>query len=240
MPHVLIAEENVISAKLTAFILTDAGYKVSIVTNGYSAIETIARDAPDLLLLDTHLPALSGFDVCQEVRRTTYMPIIFLSSAGTLADRVQGLSSGADDYIVKPFSSSELLARIAAVLRRYDSVQKQQPSTLARGPMLLDPVKRLVSFNNDRTVDLTPIEAQILYILMMYAGQVVSDRTLLQSVWGQNPKGRNLLTVYVYRLRMKLWPAHPESAPIVTLRGQGYMFIEPTSEGQIREVGESR
>lgn len=225
MIHILIVDDDWMSVKLTAFVLEDAGYRVSRLYDGHSVLKAIERDMPDLILLDVDLPAGSGLDICRAIRQASNIPVIFLSGLGEVADRVRGLAAGGDDYLVKPFEPTELLARIEAVLRRYDGMRQRLLIELKRAHLTLDPVDHLVYAGDGRRIELTPIEFQILYVLIQRAERVVSDHELMEAVWGDHPKGRNLLTVYVYRLRMKIWP-HAADAPIVTLRGRGYMFTE--------------
>ena len=236
MVHILIVDDDWMSIKLTTFVLEDAGYRVSKVLEGRQVVRAIERDMPDLILLDVHLQAASGYDICREVRRISSVPIIFLSGLSQVEDRVRGLSAGGDDYIVKPFEPAELLARVEAVLRRYDGFRHSVAHEIKRANLLLDPVEHTVYFDHGRQVELTSIEFQILYLLIQSPGRVVSDKALMEAVWGQAPKGRNLLTVYMYRLRAKLWPDGAD-IPIVTLRGRGYMFIERAQPGDTRELG---
>lgn len=236
MIHILIVDDDVMSVKLTTFVLEDAGYRVSKVLEAQQVISAIERDMPDLILLDVHLQSASGYQICREVRRISSVPIVFLSGLGQVADRVKGLSVGGDDYIVKPFEPTELLARLDAVLRRYDGFRHSVAHEIKRANLLLDPVEHAVYFDHGGHVELTPIEFQILYVLIQNAGRVVSDTTLMERVWGESHKGRNLLTVYMYRLRAKLWPGGADM-PVVTLRGRGYMFVDRTPPGDARAVG---
>lgn len=238
MPHILLADPDLMSAKLTSFILTDAGHTVSLASSGRRIFEIIGREPVDLLLLDRQLVDEDGFELCRRIRSISPIAIMFLCRPSSLAERVLGLESGADDYLIKPYEPSELLARIAAVLRRYQIGQKQN-SALTRGTITLNPAERLLDMG-EAQVELTPIESQLLHILMLNSGRVVSEQMLRAAAWGENARGRNLLTVYIYRLRSKLYPRQPSTAPIVTIRGQGYMFIEESSGENVREVNQSR
>ncbi|MFN8566841.1 MAG: response regulator transcription factor [Kouleothrix sp.] len=244
MVHILIVDDDWMLVKLTAFLIEDAGYRVTKVFDGRSAMQAITHDMPDLILLDIRLPALSGFDLCREIRHVSNIPIIFVSASNELADRVKALEIGGDDYIVKPFEPAELLARIEAVLRRYDGFRQRMLTQLKCGNLMLDPVDQAVHIEGRRTVELTPIEFQILYVLMQNADRVVSDQTLMQAVWGTRSKGRNVLTVYIYRLRTKVTPEVNAPQQIVTLRGRGYMFMSDAQKGSrtyanAQAVGES-
>jgi DNA-binding response OmpR family regulator len=237
MSHILLADPDLMNAKLTSFILTDAGHTVGIVSSGKRALEYIEREHPDLLLLDRQLVDMDGFELCRRIRSFSLLSIIFLCRPGSLAERVLGLESGADDYITKPYEPSELLARIAAVQRRYQAGMKQHVA-LTRGTITLNPAERLLDMGSAQ-IELTPIECQLLHILMLNAGRILNDQALLTAAWGASAKGRNLLTVYIYRLRSKLSPEQPTAAPIITIRGQGYMFVEENSVENARAVSES-
>ena len=236
MPHILLADPDLMSAKLTSFILTDAGHTVGIVSSGKRVLEYLEHEHPDLVLLDWHLADADGFELCRRIRSVSLISIIFLARHSSLADRVLGLESGADDYIAKPYEPSELLARIAAVLRRYQAGMKHHVA-LTRGTITLNPSERVLDTGRAQ-IDLTPIESQLLHTLMLNAGRIVDDQALITAAWGASAKGRNLLTVYIYRLRSKLSPDQPVAAPISTIRGQGYMFVEENNVENAREVGE--
>lgn len=238
MTHILVIDDDWLSVKMTAFILNDAGYRVSKAFDPRNALKVLEHDPPNLILLDIGLPARTGFALCRQIRSASDVPIIFLSGSRDPADRVKALEAGGDDCIGKPFEPAELLARMVAVLRRADRTQRTSRAKLTIGDLSLDPVSRLASFANGREIELTPIEFQIVHTLARQAGQLVSDAALMRLVWGAQARGRNLLTVYIYRLRAKLWPG--SESPIATLRGQGYMFM-PAGAGRVRErvVGEA-
>lgn len=236
MPHILLADLDLMNAKLTSFILADAGHTVGIVSSGKRVLEYIEREHPDLVILDRHLADADGFELCRRIHSFSLVSIIFLCRPGSLAERVLSLESGADDYITKPYEPSELLARIAAVLRRYQAGMKQHIA-LTRGTITLNPSERMLDMGGTQ-IELTPIESQLLHVLMLNAGRIVTDQTLITAGWGTSAKGRNLLTVYIYRLRSKLKPEQPATAPIITIRGQGYMFVEENNVENAREVGD--
>jgi DNA-binding response OmpR family regulator len=223
--HILVADDDQLSVKLTTFLLTSSGYSVSSVTNGQDTVRAFERGEPDLLLLDVNLPAMSGFDVCRQIRRTSDVPIIFLSGCSQLQDRVHGLQIGGDDFLAKPFEPLELLARIEAVLRRRDSDTVVPLARLRQGDLTLDPVEHKAFFTDGRSVDLTPIEFRLLYYLMKNAGRVLSADQILDKVWRYDDGGgNNLVAVYVRRLRAKIERDMRRPHYIVTLPNLGYKF----------------
>ena len=177
---------------------------------------------PDLVLLDIGLPDGSGLDVCRELRRTSSVPIIILSARGEEADRVVGLELGADDYVVKPFSAREVIARIRAVLRRASSPAGAGEAPIQIGPVRLDPAKRMVSLNGT-SVELARKEFDLLALLMQEAGSVVTRERLIDEVWDVNWFGSTkTLDVHISMLRKKLAPGL-----IHTVRGVGFRFASP-------------
>jgi DNA-binding response OmpR family regulator len=177
---------------------------------------------PDLVLLDIGLPDGSGLDVCRELRRTSSVPIIILSARGEEADRVVGLELGADDYVVKPFSAREVIARIRAVLRRASSPARAGEAPIQIGPVRLDPAKRMVSLNGT-SVELARKEFDLLALLMQEAGSVVTRERLIDEVWDVNWFGSTkTLDVHISMLRKKLAPGL-----IHTVRGVGFRFASP-------------
>jgi DNA-binding response OmpR family regulator len=168
---------------------------------------------------------MNGFEVCQQIRRVSDIPIIFLSGHSQLQDRIKGLQIGGDDYLVKPFEPSELLARIEAVLRRSNNDALNPSTRISQGEITLDPVEHKVLFADGRVISLTPLEFRLLYYLMKNAGRVLSGSQILSKVWGYDFEGEsNLVAVYVRRLRTKV-EREPESPRhIITMRNLGYKF----------------
>ena len=168
---------------------------------------------------------MNGFEVCQQIRRMSDVPIIFLTAHSQLSDRIKGLQIGGDDYLVKPFEPSELLARIEAVLRRSNNDALTPSSRISQGDVTLDPVEHKVLFADGRIVMLTPLEFRLLYYLMKNPGRVLSGSQILSKVWGYDFEGEsNLVAVYVRRLRTKIEPDAEHPRHIITIRNLGYKF----------------
>lgn len=222
--HILVADDDIPSVKLTSFVLEEAGYRVYKAYDAGSILQSVEQHNPDLILLDVMMPKSSGFDICRQIRRTSDVPIIFLSGRSQLQDRVMGLQIGGDDYLVKPFEPSELLARVEAVLRRRNSDILNPSARLSQGGLTLDPVEHKVIFE-DRSVELTPLEFRLLYYLMKNSGRVLNTSQILSKVWGYDYEGEsNLVAVYIRRLRTKIEsdPEHPRH--VITVRNLGYKF----------------
>ena len=171
------------------------------------------------------MPKSNGFDICRQIRRSSDIPIIFLSGRSQLQDRVMGLQLGGDDYLVKPYEPSELLARVEAVLRRRNSDLLNPSTRLSQGDFTLDPVEHKVFFTDGRSVELTPLEFRLLYYLMKNAGRILNVGQILNKVWGYDYEGEsNLVAVYIRRLRTKIEhdPEHPRY--VITMRNLGYKF----------------
>ncbi|MFO7167152.1 MAG: response regulator transcription factor [Chloroflexota bacterium] len=223
--HILVADDDLPSVKLTSYLLEEAGYQVVKAYDGPSILQSIEQHHPDLVLLDVMMPKASGFDICRQIRRTSDVPIIFLSARSQLQDRVMGLQIGGDDYLIKPFEPSELLARVEAVLRRRNADMLNPSVRLSHGDITLDPVEHKVLFANGRTVELTPLEFRLLYYLMKNSGRVLNTSQILNKVWGYDYEGEsNLVAVYIRRLRTKVEedPEHPKH--VITVRNLGYKF----------------
>ena len=185
----------------------------------------IEETSPDLILLDIMLPDRDGFQVCREVRRSSDVPIIMVSARDGEMDKVRGLEMGADDYVTKPFSHLELLARVRAVLRRYESQLPAVGEVFDSGDLRIDYASRQVTLRG-QPVRLTPTEYLLLFHLTRSAGRVLSHRTLLAKVWGREYADEmEYLKVYVRRLRQKLEGDPDTVGRIVSERGVGYMFV---------------
>ncbi|TAK35862.1 MAG: response regulator transcription factor [Chloroflexota bacterium] len=228
--RVLVVDDNLQSLKMLSFLLQDDGYDVVVASNAETARELL--DCPEnpihLAILDVMMPNVDGFDLCSQIRKQgENVPIIFLSARGEPADRAEGLRMGADDYVVKPFDPSELLARIAAVLRRGKSATaafEAQPS-LKLGEVDLDPARLKATVADERRVSLTPTETKLLHCLMRNAGRVLTREMLMSQVWDYDYEGNdNTVDVYIRRLRRKLEPDPEEPRYIQTVRGVGYVF----------------
>ncbi|WP_322489717.1 response regulator transcription factor [Chloroflexus sp.] len=223
--NILVVDDDIPSAKLTSYLLEEAGYRVLRAHDATSIMQVIEQHNPDLILLDIMMPKIDGFEVCRQIRRNSDVPIIFLSARSQLQDRVTGLQIGGDDYLVKPYEPSELLARVEAVLRRRNADMLNTSTRLSQGNITLDPVEHKVIFADGRVVELTPLEFRLLYYLMKNAGRILNVTQILSKVWGYDYEGEsNLVAVYIRRLRTKVEedPDHPRH--VITVRNLGYKF----------------
>ncbi len=221
MPKLLLVEDDAILLETLAYNLTQEGYEVTCATDGIAALNLARTEKPDLILLDIMLPALDGLTVCRTLRRETHAPIVLLTARTGEVDRIVGLDSGADDYIVKPFSLAELCARLRAVSRR----DRVEPSTeLRSGNLKLDLVSHR-AWRGEQDLNLTLKEFDLLAELIRHKGAVLTRDLLLQRVWGFGFRGESrTVDVHILGLRQKVEadPAHPTR--IETVRGLGYRF----------------
>lgn len=227
--RILLVEDEESLAILLRYNLEAEGYKVEVAADGDRAELRIAEDPPDLVLLDWMLPGVSGVELCRRIRArkpTQHLPVIMLTARGEEADRVRGLSTGADDYIVKPFSVPELLARVGAVLRRVNP--GLIAGCLAAGDIEINrETLRVRRAGNE--LHLGPTEYRLLEFLMLKPGRVFSRDQLLQAIWGHDAEiDERTIDVHVGRLRKALTSAGG-SDPIRTVRGAGYAFDETYS-----------
>ncbi|MPZ36553.1 MAG: phosphate regulon transcriptional regulatory protein PhoB [Rhizobiales bacterium] len=221
-PRILIVEDEEALTLLLRYNLEAAGYDVDTVARGDDADLRFKERPPDLVILDWMLPGLSGIELCRRLRArpdTRQLPIIMLTARGEESERVRGLSTGADDYIVKPFSVPELLARVSSLLRR--SSPERIADILSFGELELDREKKRVS-RNGHAIDLGPTEFRLLEFLMERPGRVFSREQLLDGVWGRDVYiDERTVDVHVGRLRKALNRGHSDD-PIRTVRGAGY------------------
>ena len=220
---ILVIEDEAQLAKFVQMELSYEGYDVAIANDGLSGLMAARDNMPDLILLDWMMPGLAGVEVCRRLRSTgAKMPIIFLTAKDDVADRVAGLDAGADDYVVKPFSIEELLARVRAHLRRNDP---QEAETLQFETLTLNRKTREV-FRNNRGIELTAKEFDLLDYLIAHPRQVLTRDQILEKVWGYDFMGdSNIIEVYIRYLRLKL-EAEGEKRLIQTVRGVGYVLRE--------------
>lgn len=224
--NILIVEDDEDTAEVVCAVLNEAGFQTSAVDRGDDAIDHINRKTPDLVLLDLDLPDISGMEVLRSVRARYFLPMIILSGYGHDRDRVRALEEGADDYMGKPFSPEELVARVRALLRRVEWTPI--PETRLRVRDLELDMPRREAIKGTEKLHLTPIEYGILVILMRHAGQVVSHEAMLKEVWGNEYTGDfSVLRVNISRLRQKLEENARRPTYIVTAPGKGYWM--PTS-----------
>ena len=221
--HILVVEDEVKLAQFIKLELEYEGYEVTVVNDGLGGLGTAREITPDLILLDWMLPGISGLEICRRLRQTgDKVPIILLTAKDEVSDRVAGLDAGADDYIIKPFSIEELMARIRANLRRN---QEEDSSTLQFSDLRLDRSSREV-YRNKRSIELTAKEFDLLEYLISHPRQVLTRDQILERVWGYDFMGdSNIIEVYVRYLRLKL-EANQEPRLIQTVRGVGYVLRE--------------
>lgn len=224
--HVLIVDDDPPSLKMTAFLLSEEGYKVTTADNGLDALRLIDEQTPDLAILDVMMPGLDGLQVTQRIRRTMNLPIIILSAKGETTDRVQGLDVGADDYLAKPFEPAELLARVRSVLRRSDAFTFTEPQgTVFIDGLEIDAVTNTARLPDGTKIELTPIEFRLLHCLMRNPGRTLTHDQIISHVWGYDYDGyNNQIAVYVRRLRMKIETDPDNPKYVQTVRGLGYKF----------------
>jgi DNA-binding response OmpR family regulator len=223
MPRILIVEDEAEIAGYLRRGLALEGFTVDIATDGPAGLAAARESPPDLVVLDLMLPGLDGLEVARRLRAASSVPIIILTARDAVPDRVAGLESGADDYLVKPFAFEELLARMRVQLRRQQSAQ--QPSVLRYGDLTMDTAAREVRMG-DRRVDLTTREYELLELFMRHPQQVLTREVIYDRVWGYDFGGEsNIIEVYVRYLRQKL-EANNEPRLIHTVRGVGYILRE--------------
>jgi two-component system response regulator RegX3 len=228
---ILLVEDEPAIAEPLAETLSREGFELQVVGTAADALEAAGRVRPDLILLDLMLPDGSGFDVCREVRRESQVPIIMLTARGEETDRIIGLELGADDYVVKPFSAREVIARVRAVLRRVAAAPRPEgeaPTAIEVGDVRLDPATRTVTCAG-APVEVTRKEFDLLQLLMASAGAVVTRERLIDEVWDPNWFGSTkTLDVHVSGLRKKLGDDSNQPRYIHTVRGVGFLFGEGT------------
>jgi two-component system KDP operon response regulator KdpE len=224
-PRILIVDDEPNILGTLAPLLRTRGYEVFTAMNGKSAIETVDRDKPDLIVLDLGLPDLDGVEVCRQIRDGHNVPIVVLSARGAETDKVRALDVGADDYVTKPFGAEELLARIRAALRRSDApAPPSEP--IVRGGLVIDR-ERFRVMRGDEEVRLTPKEFELLSYLAQHPGRVLTHRTILKAIWGPNAVDQpEHLRVLIGALRKKIekHPSTPEY--ILTEPWVGYRFMD--------------
>lgn len=229
---ILIVDDDFNIAELISLYLTKECFETKIVGDGEAALTTFPVFHPDLILLDLMLPGIDGYQVCREVRAMSNVPIIMLSAKGEVFDKVLGLELGADDYIIKPFDSKEMVARVKAVLRRYQgapaSVQQQNTVAQHNGEYVEYPdlTVNLTNYSviyNGHSIEITPKELELLYFLASSPNQVFTREQLLDRVWGYDYQGdTRTVDVHIKRLRQKI--KDHENWALSTVWGVGYKF----------------
>jgi two-component system response regulator RegX3 len=222
--RVLVVEDEESFSEALSYMLRKEGYEVAVADTGTGALEEFDRSGADLVLLDLMLPGLSGTEVCRQLRQRSNVPVIMLTAKDGEVDKVVGLELGADDYVTKPFSSRELVARIRAVLRRGSEAEELIPGTIEAGPVRMD-VERHVVTVDGRAAPMPLKEFDLLELLLRNAGRVLTRMQLIDRVWGSDYVGdTKTLDVHVKRLRAKVEPDPANPRYLVTVRGLGYKF----------------
>jgi two-component system, OmpR family, response regulator RegX3 len=224
MTRVLVVEDEESFSDALSYLLRREGYEVEIAESGPDALSLFDRGGADLVLLDLMLPGLSGTEVCRELRNRSKVPIIMVTARDTEVDKVVGLELGADDYVTKPFSSRELVARVRAVLRRGNEPDESVTGTVDAGPVRMDVERHVVSVDG-LPVNLPLKEFDLLELLLRNAGRVLTRGQLIDRVWGSDYVGdTKTLDVHVKRLRAKIEPDPGNPKYLLTVRGLGYKF----------------
>jgi two-component system response regulator RegX3 len=222
--RILVVEDEESFSDALSFLLRREGFEVSIAGTGPDALTEFDRTGADLVLLDLMLPGLSGTEVCRAIRAKSQVPVIMLTAKDGEVDKVVGLEIGADDYVTKPFSSRELVARIRAVLRRRGDAEPAAPAAVEAGPVRMD-VERHVVTVNGAGVTLPLKEFELLEFLLRNAGRVLTRGQLIDRVWGSDYVGdTKTLDVHVKRLRSKIEPDPASPKHLLTVRGLGYKY----------------
>ena len=225
MARVLVVEDEESFSDAISYMLRKEGFEVSVAPTGTSALTEFDRSGADIVLLDLMLPEMSGTEVCRQLRQKSNVPIIMVTARDSEIDKVVGLEIGADDYVTKPYSPRELVARIRAVLRRrVEAGGETLTPTLAAGPVRMDVERHVVTVDGD-AVQLPLKEFELLELLLRNAGRVLTRGQLIDRVWGADYVGdTKTLDVHVKRLRSKVEPEPSTPRFIVTVRGLGYKF----------------
>jgi len=216
----LVVDDDRVLVDVVAFTLRREGFEIILADDGAKALQRWQEERPDIVVLDVNLPRVDGFTVCQKIRAEENTPIVLLTVRAEEDDIVRGLELGADDYIVKPFSPRQLVARVNAVLRRAGT--KPTSALLEVGDISYDPSQRKVVVQDIHTASLTPLENRLLEVLMINAGQVLTTAMLIDYVWGPAGGDRDMLRQLVKRLRGKVEPDPANPFYIQTAPGLGY------------------
>ncbi|MDI3317819.1 MAG: response regulator [Bacillota bacterium] len=243
MASILVVEDETAIADIIRFNLEEAGYEVRVAPDGERALREVEAARPDLLVLDLMLPLLDGYAVCKAVRARSEIPILMLTAKDSEEDKVRGLEMGADDYVTKPFSPRELVARVRAILRR----RQARPESLTGEPLRVGELEihmaRREVLRQGRPVSLTAREYELLEFLALRPGRLFQRDELLREVWGyEYPGDLRTVDVTVRRLREKIEPDPSRPRYLLTRRGAGYLLQEPGApgEGADRADGEVR
>ncbi|OFQ62423.1 response regulator transcription factor [Rothia sp. HMSC061E04] len=225
MSKILIVEDEEALSDPLAFLLGREGFQTIVVDNGLDALPVFDREGADLVLLDVMLPGMSGMEVCRKLREVSSVPIIMLTAKDSELDKVLGLELGADDYVTKPYSARELIARIRAVLRRRSAETDSATESVQQGgPVRMDIDRHVVTVNGEE-ISMPLKEFELLEILLRNVGRVMTRGQLIERVWGADYVGdTKTLDVHIKRLRSKIEPDSSAPQYVVTVRGLGYKF----------------
>ena len=224
MTRVLVVEDEESFSDALSYMLRKEGFEVAVAATGPEALIEFERTGTDIVLLDLMLPGLSGTEVCRQLRQRSNVPIIMVTARDSEIDKVVGLELGADDYVTKPYSPRELVARIRAVLRRRSEPEELMPAALEAGPVRMDVDRHTVSVSGE-TVSLPLKEFELLEMLLRNAGRVLTRGQLIDRIWGADYVGdTKTLDVHVKRLRAKIEPEPAAPRHLVTVRGLGYKY----------------
>jgi DNA-binding response OmpR family regulator len=227
----LVVEDEEAIAEAVRARLASEGYQVRVVHDGPEALRAAASERPDLVVLDLMLPGMDGLEVCREIQKSQWVPVLMLTARTDEADKVAGFAVGADDYLTKPFSLRELAARVRAILRRIDRIDHMDPTDqVIRFDLTIDPARRRTT-RGDHEISLTPLEFEILLTLARTPGVVFSRDQLMDRVWGyRDYAGGRVVDSHVARVRRKLGDEAAEPKYIRTVHGVGYAFQEEAGE----------
>ncbi|HMT32212.1 MAG TPA: response regulator transcription factor [Dermatophilaceae bacterium] len=224
MTRILVVEDEESFSDPLSYLLRKEGFSVAVAATGPEGLAEYDKNGADLVLLDLMLPGLSGVEVCRQLRFRSAVPIIMLTAKDSEVDKVVGLEMGADDYVTKPYSTRELLARVRAVLRRHADADEPASATLEAGPVRMD-VERHVVTVRGKAISMPLKEFELLELLLRNVGRVLTRGQLIDRVWGSDYVGdTKTLDVHVKRLRAKVEPDPGAPRHILTVRGLGYKF----------------
>jgi DNA-binding response OmpR family regulator len=224
---ILVVEDEPAIAEAVRARLSSEGYRVRVASAGPQAIRSAAEERPDLVVLDLMLPGMDGLEVCREIQKKEWIPVLMLTARTDEADKVAGFAVGADDYLTKPFSMRELTARVRAIIRRMERIEEMTPSdSVVRFDLTVNAARRRV-LKGSEEVPLTPLEFEILLTLARSPGVVLSRDQLMDRVWGyRDYAGGRVVDSHVARIRRKLGDEAAEPSYIRTVHGVGYAFLE--------------
>ena len=223
---ILLVDDEATIVQSLRYNLERSGYAVTAAGDGRSAVALVASEQPDLVILDIMLPLLDGIEACKEIRKTSSVPIIMLTAKDQEVDKVLALELGADDYVTKPFSLGEIIARVKARLRRSEVDLDQRDESITIGEITIDRSRQRLTVRGE-TVALAPKEFRLLHVLMENRGRIVTRQMLLEKVWGYDFEGEHqTISVHVRWLREKIEVDPNNPRHIITVRSRGYMFRE--------------